>query len=48
MLTAVSEAQWIVGIQVAKFLVEVQKASSLFCLVQNGPGVTWVACIGLK
>ena len=34
--------------QVAKFLFEVWKASSLFCLVQNGPGLTWVACIGLR
>ena len=25
------------GFQVAKFLFEVQKASSLFCCVQNGP-----------
>ena len=33
--------------QVAKFVFEVQKASSLFCLVQNGPGVTWDACICL-
>ena len=34
--------------QVAKFKFEVRKASSLFCLVQNGPEVTWVACIGLR
>ena len=34
--------------QVAKFLFKVRKASSLFCLVQNGPGVTWIAYIGLK
>ena len=34
--------------QVAKFSFEVQKSSSLFCLVQNNPGVTWVACIGLR
>ena len=34
--------------QVNRFLLEVQKASSLFCLVQNVPGVPWVACIGLK
>ena len=34
--------------QVAKFVFEVRKASSLFCLVQNGPGFTWVACIGLR
>ena len=34
--------------QVAKFLFEVQKASSLFCWVQNGPVVIWVACIGLR
>ena len=32
--------------QVANFLINVQKASSLFCLVQNGPGS--LACIGLK
>ena len=25
-----------------------RKTSSLFCLVQNGPKVTWVACIGLR
>ena len=36
------------GFQVAKFLFEVQKASSLFCCVQNGPEVIWVACIGLR
>ena len=36
------------GFQVAKFLFEVQKASSLVCLVQNGPVVIWVACIGLR
>ena len=36
------------GFQVAKFLFEVQKASSLFCRVQNGPVVIWVACIGLR
>ena len=36
------------GFQVAKFLFEVQKASSLFCCVQNGPVVIWVACIGLR
>ena len=35
------------GFQVPKFLFEVQKASSLFCLVQNGPVVIWVACVGL-
>ena len=34
--------------QVAKNSFEVQKDSSLFCLVQNIPGVTWVACIDLK
>ena len=34
--------------QVAKFLFEVQKTASLFCLVQNGPGVIWVACLGLR
>ena len=34
--------------QVAKFLFEARKASSLFFLVQNGPGVTWVACNGLR
>ena len=34
--------------QVAKFLFEARKASSLFCLVQNGPGITWVACIALR
>ena len=34
--------------QVAKFLVKVQEASSLFCLVQNGPVVIWVACFGLR
>ena len=32
--------------QAAKFLFEVQKASSLFCLVQNRPVVIWVACRG--
>ena len=36
------------GFQVTKFLFEVQKASSLVCLVQNGPVVIWVACIGLR
>ena len=36
------------GFQVAKFLFEVQKTSNLFCLVQNGPVVIWVACIGLR
>ena len=35
------------GIQVAKFQFEVQKTSNLFCLVQNGPVVIWVARIGL-
>ena len=35
------------GIQVAKFKFEVQKTSNLFCLVQNGPVVIWVARIGL-
>ena len=34
--------------QVAKILFEVIKASSLFNLVQNGPEVTWIACIGLR
>ena len=34
--------------QVAKFSFEVRKSSSLFCLAQYGPGVTWVACIGLR
>ena len=34
--------------QVAKFSFEVQKSSILFCQVQNGPGVTWVVCIGLR
>ena len=34
------------GFQVDKFLLEVQKASSLVCLVQNGPVLIWVACIG--
>ena len=37
-----------IGFQVAKFLFEVQKASSLFCCVQNGPVVIWVAWIGLR
>ena len=36
------------GFQVAKFLFEVQKTSNLFCLVQNGPVVIRVACIGLR
>ena len=31
-----------------KFLFEIQKTSNLFCLVQNGPVVIQVACIGLK
>ena len=31
-----------------KFLFEIQKTSNLFCLVQNGPVVIWVAYIGLK
>ena len=35
------------GIQVAKFQFEVQKTSNLFCPVQNGPVVIWVARIGL-
>ena len=35
------------GIQVAKFQFEVQKTSNLFCLVQNGRVVIWVARIGL-
>ena len=34
--------------QVTIFLFKVWKASILFVLVQNGPGVTWVACIGLR
>ena len=34
--------------QVAFFLFEVQKASSLFYLVQNGQGLTWVSCIDLR
>ena len=33
--------------QVAKFVFQVRKTSSLFCLVENGPEVIWVACIGL-
>ena len=36
------------GFQVAKFLFKVQMASSLVCLVQNGPVLIWVACIGLR
>ena len=36
------------GFQVTKFLFEVQKTSNLFCLVQYGPVVIWVACIGLR
>ena len=36
------------GIQVAKFQFEVQKTSNIFCLVQNGPVVIWVSCIGLR
>ena len=55
LFTAVSEAPWIVevlqwkiGFKSLFFLFEVQKASSLFCLVQNGPGVTLVTCIGLR
>ena len=36
------------GFQVAKFLFEVKNASSLFCHVQNGPAVIWVAYIGLR
>ena len=54
-ITAVSEAQWIVGLLQWKIgfdspnlYFEVRKAFSLFCLVQNGPGVTWVACISLR
>ena len=31
-----------------KYLFEVQKASSLFCPVQKGPVVIWVARIGLR
>ena len=31
------------GPQVTKYSFEV-----LFCPVQNGPGVTWVSCIGLR
>ena len=34
--------------KVANFSFEVQKSSSLFCLVPNGPGVTWVSCIDLR
>ena len=34
-------------VQVAKYLFEVRMASSLVCLVQNGPGVIRVACICL-
>ena len=34
-------------VQVAKYLLEVRMASSLVCLVQNGPGVIRVACICL-
>ena len=34
--------------QVAKYLFKVQKASSLFCLVQYCTAVIWVACIGLR
>ena len=30
------------------FYLEVQKTLNLFCLVQNGPVVIWVACIGLR
>ena len=36
------------GFQVTKFLIQVQKTSNLFCLVQNGPIVIWVAYIGLR
>ena len=36
------------GFQVTKILFEVQKTSNLFCLVQNGPVVIWVACFGLR
>ena len=35
-------------IQVAKLFFEVQRVLSLSCLVQNGPVVIWVACIGLR
>ena len=34
--------------QVAKFYLKSKRFLVFFCLVQNGPGVTWVACIGLK
>ena len=34
--------------QIPKIKFEVQKATFLFCLVQNGPGVSWVACKGLR
>ena len=33
--------------EVAKSLFEVQKASSLFCLVQNCPAVIWVAYLSI-
>ena len=33
---------------VAKFVFKVRKISSLFCLVQNGAEVIWVACIGIS
>ena len=51
--TAVSEAQWIVGIlqweicfKLPNFYLKSKRLLVFFCLVQNGPGVTWVACIG--
>ena len=34
--------------QAAKLLFEVQKAYIIFCLVQNGPAVSWFVCIGLN
>ena len=45
LLTALSEASWIVGLLQWKI---VFNSESLFCLVQNGPVVTWFACIGLR
>ena len=44
--TAVSEAQWILVL--LQWKIGFKSASSLFGLVQKDPGVTWVACVGLK
>ena len=55
MHTAVSEAQWIVGLLQWKiifkspsFYMKSKRLLVFFCLVQNCPAVIWVACIDIR